>query len=288
MKKNRTENRKRFAVFVLSHGRAKDIKTINALKKFGYTGDWFVVIDNEDNTDWLYKKKFGEHVIQFNKKEIADQTDTGDLDTDRRVGVFARNFIMEEADRLGYDYHLQLDDDFTGFTFRYVQNKKIASKRCTNLDELFEAFVDYLDKTNITWLSFCLSSDYLGGVNNAKYFGGVIPKTMGTFFMRANDKVKFCMRMNDDVTTCVLNAMRGKVFRSVTLVQTETPPTQAMKGGMTDIYQDNGTYRKSFYSVMACPSCVKIGVQGITEFRLHHIVNWNNCVPKILSERYKK
>lgn len=60
-------------------------------------------------------------------------------------------------------------------------------------------------------------------------------------------------------------------------------------GGMTDLYLDSGTYVKSFYSVMYCPSAVKVAVMGgDAEKRLHHNISWNNCAPKILRENYRK
>ena len=154
MMKNNLDFKKDFAVFILSHGRAKDIKTVNTLIKGNYTGDYYVVIDDEDDQEALYYEKFKDKVIKFNKKEIAERTDTGDLDNDRRVGVFARNKIQELAHEKGYKFHLQLDDDFSGFTFRYIKGDKLANKRCKNLDKLFEAVVEYQNKTNITALSF--------------------------------------------------------------------------------------------------------------------------------------
>lgn len=280
--------KKDFAIFILSHGRANEIKTVNTLKKGNYTGDYYIVIDDEDDEEEIYREKFGDKVIQFNKKEVADKTDTGDIDNDRRVGVFARNAIQDIAKEMGYKYHLQLDDDFTGFIFRYIKNNKLASCKCKDLDKLFYEVVKYLSETKISVLSFGLSSDYLGGIKSKKYEQGLFRKTMGTFFMKADDVLKFRMRMNDDITTCVLNSIRGKLYYSIAFVQTETPPTQRMKGGMTDIYKASGTYRKSFYSVLCCPSCVKISLMGIKNYRIHHKINWNNCTPKLLNEKWKK
>jgi len=57
---------------------------------------------------------------------------------------------------------------------------------------------------------------------------------------------------------------------------------------MTESYLDGGTYLKSFYSVMFNPSCIKIMMMGNKHKRLHHAVFWNNAVPKIINERYKK
>lgn len=280
---------KDYAVFILSHGRAKDIKTVKTLCKFGYTGKWFVVIDDMDKQRKLYEKKFDkDHLIIFNKKEVAKETDTGDCSDELNVGVFARNFIIDEAKRRGYKYHVQLDDDFTGFTFRYVVGNKIASKRCGNIDALFNSVIDYLKQTNMQVLSFALSSDYLGGIKNKKYFKGLLPKTMGTFFIKTNGCPKFIMRMNDDVTTGALYNHKGVLYRTISMVQTETPATQSMGGGMTEVYRNSGTYRKAFYSVICLPSSAKISAMGITDFRLHHAIEWNTCTPKILSERYKK
>lgn len=279
---------KDFAVFILSHGRAKEIKTVNMLKRYNYTHAWYVVIDNEDDQADEYYRLFGEHVLMFDKKAEAELTDCGDLDNDRRVGVFARNKIQKLAAEMGYKYHLQLDDDFNRLDFRYPDGKRLACKACDNLDALFYYMGQFLDKTKVKWLSFGLSSDYLGGLKNDKYPRGVIPKTMGSFFMRADNPAQFSMRMNDDITTCIMNNIRGELVYTILYVQVQTPPTQHMKGGMTNIYQDNGTYRKSFYSVMCAPSCVKIKPMGVTNFRLHHWVDWNACTPKLLSDRWKK
>lgn len=37
-----------FAVFILTHGRADNVATMGALKKGGYTGKWYMIIDDED------------------------------------------------------------------------------------------------------------------------------------------------------------------------------------------------------------------------------------------------
>ena len=282
-------NKKDYAVFILSHGRAKEIKTVKTLKKFGYTGEWFVVIDDLDKQRWLYENKFDKnHLIIFDKKKVAKQTDTGDNSDELNVGVFARNFIIDEAGRRGYDYHVQLDDDFTGFSLRYIKGDKIASKRCSDIDKLFDSVIEYLKQTKFQVLSFALSSDYLGGVNNKKYFKGMFPKTMGTFFIKTKGCKKFCMRMNDDVTTGALYNHQGMLYRTISMVQTETQATQTMNGGMTEVYRNSGTYRKAFYSVMCLPSSAKISAMGIVDFRIHHRIEWETCTPKIVSERYKK
>lgn len=278
---------KDFAVFILSHGRADTISTYRALRDGGYTGRTFVVIDNEDDQEDLYRQKFGDDIIQFDKRDYLEKTDLGDLDTDRRIGVFARNFIQDEAKRLGYKFHLQLDDDVHGFTYRFAQGKVLRALHCSHLDEVFSGMVEYMKKTPITSLSFALSAYNMGGVDGS-IKEGMTRKTMTTFLMRADDVQYFHMRMNDDITTSLINGMRGKLYYSYLPIEVEVDKTQVKAGGMTDIYQKNGTYRKSFYSVMCCPSCVKVSAMGITDYRIHHTISWNNAVPKLLSERWCK
>lgn len=279
---------KDFAVFILSHGRADTISTYKALRDGGYTGRTYVVIDNEDDQEELYRQKFGDDIIQFDKRDYLEKTDLGDLDTDRRIGVFARNFIQDEAKRLGYKFHLQLDDDVHGFGYRFVQDGRLRCVKCNHLDEVLEGMVQMMKDAPITSLSFGLSSYYLGGAENNNVQEGMIRKTMTTFLMRADDLQYFHMRMNDDITTSLINGMRGKLYYTYMPVMVYVDPTQVQHGGMTDIYKKNGTYRKSFYSVMCCPSCVKVSAMGITEYRIHHEISWNNAVPKLLSERWCK
>lgn len=278
---------KDFAVFILTHGRAKTISTYRALRDGGYTGEVYIVIDNEDDQEDLYRQKFGDMVIQFDKRDYLAKTDLGDLDDDRRIGVFARNFIQDEAKRLGYRFHLQLDDDVHGFTYRFAQGDVLRALRCQHLDEVFAGMVEYMKETPITSLSFALSAYNMGGVNGS-INDGMTRKTMTTFLMRADDVQYFNMRMNDDITTSLINGMRGKLYYSYLPVEVEVDKTQVQSGGMTDIYQKNGTYRKSFYSVMCCPSCVKVSAMGITDYRIHHTIKWNNAVPKLLSQRWSK
>lgn len=278
---------KDFAVFILSHGRADTISTYKALRDGGYTGRTYVVIDNEDDQEDLYRQKFGDDIIQFDKRDYLEKTDLGDLDTDRRIGVFARNFIQDEAKRLGYKFHLQLDDDVHGFTYRFAQGKVLRALHCSHLDEVFSGMVEYMKETPITSLSFALSAYNMGGVDGS-IKEGMTRKTMTTFLMRADDLQYFHMRMNDDITTSLINGMRGKLYYSYLPIEVEVDKTQVKAGGMTDIYQKNGTYRKSFYSVMCCPSCVKVSAMGITDYRIHHTISWNNAVPKLLSERWCK
>ena len=64
--------------------------------------------------------------------------------------------------------------------------------------------------------------------------------------------------------------------------------TQKNAGGITEYYKKYGTYVKSFTTVMFAPSCTKVRLMNSKYPRLHHSVSWNNAVPKIISEEYRK
>ena len=64
-----TMKNKDFAVFILTHGRPDNVITYNTLKKAGYTGDIYIVIDNEDKLKELIKK-IGFSNIEKEEKEF--------------------------------------------------------------------------------------------------------------------------------------------------------------------------------------------------------------------------
>ncbi len=77
-------NKENFAVFILTHGRPDNVITMETLKRSGYSGRTYLVIDNEDSTADEYRKKFGaENVIEFDKKAISETFDTADTQQDR-------------------------------------------------------------------------------------------------------------------------------------------------------------------------------------------------------------
>ena len=53
-------NERKFGVIIISHGRAGRVHTLNTLKKEGYTGDYIILIDDEDESGDNYKKIYGE------------------------------------------------------------------------------------------------------------------------------------------------------------------------------------------------------------------------------------
>lgn len=280
-----------FVVFILTHGRADNVITATTLKRCGYSGKIVYVIDNEDETAEEYRKRFGaENVYQFNKKAVSMTFDTMDLSEDRRTIVYARNVCFEIAKEIGCRFFLELDDDYQIFSYRYPSEdgKKLLNKECKNLDAAFEYMIDFLQKTNADTVAFAQGGDFIGGVDNGNYRKKVLRKVMNTFFCDTEKPFKFVGRINEDVNTYTWRGSVGWLGLTVCDLSITQKQTQSNRGGMSDVYIDNGTYLKSIYSVMIMPSAVKIGAMGDKHIRFHHKVNWDLCVPKILNECYRK
>ena len=277
-----------FVIFILSHGRANNVHTFKTLKKHGYTGKIIVVIDNEDKTSEDYYKNF-DNVEMFDKEKISKTFDEADNFGDRRAIVYARNACFEIAKEKGYEYFIQMDDDYTGFNYRIYNENNPKPKTIKNLDSVFLALLDFYKKTPFATISMAQGGDFIGGKNNRMAQRPTIyRKCMNSFICSTKRPFKFIGRINEDVNTYTHEQSKGLLMGTIPMVSLTQKTTQKNKGGMTDIYLDNGTYVKSFYTVIFSPSCCTIKPMGDTNKRLHHSINWENAVPKIIKETLKK
>jgi hypothetical protein len=278
----------KFAIFILTHGRPDNIRTLSALKKSNYTGKCYILIDNEDKTADQYFAKYGkEIVIQFDKKAVSKTFDTADTQDNRKAIVYARNASQKIAKDMGLDYILQLDDDYTGFAYRYIDNGILRSPKILSFDKVVDIMLKLLNDTKAKSVALSQGGDQIGGVDGS-FSKGILRKAMNSFFIRTDNPINFVGRINEDVNTYVVTGGRGDLFFTVTNLQLTQARTQTSEGGMTDLYLSSGTYVKSFYTVMMAPSCVTVRTMGEANRRFHHSISWNNAVPKIISGRHRK
>ena len=278
-----------FCILIPSHGRPNNVKTIRALEKGGYTGKWYIVIDDEEGCKDEYLKLYGDKVIEFNKDEIAERFDIGDTCDDKRVVVYARNACFDIAEKLGVKYYLELDDDYSSFAIRRREGGHLKGKSIKNLDKIFEEMVVFLENSGALTVAFAQAGDFIGGANSKVFKKGpLLRKAMNAFFCKTERRFNFVGRINEDVNTYVVLGNIGKLLFTVIDIAIVQALTQKSSGGMTEVYLDKGTFLKSFYSVMYAPQAVRVGIMQSKNTRIHHKVTWNYCVPKILNERWKK
>jgi len=281
---------KDFAVFILSHGRPNNVITYKTLQKHNYTGKTYIIIDNEDKKASQYYSNYGDKVIMFDKKEIASKTDHGDNFNDLRTTTHARNAIFEAAEKLNIKYFIQLDDDYTNFRYRYMQDKYTTKGAVKNLDVFLDILLDFYKSINCKSVSIAQGGDFIGGegCGMISNYINMSRKCMNSFICSTDRKFQFISRLNEDVNTYLSLGAQGQLFLTIPNIALEQKATQATSGGMTETYQDNGTYQKSFFSVMYCPSFAKVALMGFTTQRLHHSIKWKHAVPKIIDEKHRK
>jgi hypothetical protein len=283
-----------FAVFILTHGRADNVITHRALRRCGYTGRIYLLVDDEDKQASRYRDAYGDDVIVFCKQDAIDYTDSGDNFGKRNSVVYARNWNFVIAEKMGLKYFWQLDDDYSSFGWsadnggEYVTANAVTHK----LDHILEACIEFLEESGAKSVAFAQGGDFIGG-GEGKFIkqvkqGRFSRKVMNSFLFSTERPVKFMGRINEDVNLYVENGRRGSLFVTIPRLRLWQQQTQQNSGGLTDIYLDLGTYVKSFYSVMYAPSCVKLTTMGSTHRRLHHMVLWNNAVPRIVDESIRK
>jgi len=278
-----------FVVFVVTHGRPDRVITIKTLRKQGYTGKIYLIMDDEDTSIPEYKKAYGDQVLVFSKQKYINLTDDGDNFEEKRAVVYARNACFEMAENIGVKLFIVLDDDYTEFRFKTDGRFNYDDKQIKNLDRTFNDLFDYYLSIPAKSIAISQNGDYIGGAGNNLHTSlGRRRKCMNSFFCSVDRPFQFLGKINEDLTTATRLQSLGNLFLTYPLLSLQQIETQQNRGGLTDIYLALGTYVKSFYSVMYQPSSIKVSMMGDSHRRLHHKVNWECTVPCILSEQYRK
>lgn len=107
-----------FAILIATNGRADKQITYESLKNGGYTGKVYLVIDDLDEQGEEYRRRYGDSVIVFDKREYAKKVDTMTAWEELRSDAYARVACYDIADRMGLEFFGMFDDDLS---FVHVQ-----------------------------------------------------------------------------------------------------------------------------------------------------------------------
>jgi len=279
-----------FCILIPSFNRAGNIPTLKTLERFGYNGDWVIVIDNEEDIEPYYNEYGEDKVYYFDKEEVIDKIDRIDNFDDRNANMYFRNISFEIAEELGYTYFAMFDDDYQSFQWRFDENFDYCYNPLEDLDSYIEGAIKYLEESGVHTVCMAQGGDFIGG-SEASFSQKVKTKrkAMNTFICKVDRPIEFKGTINEDVNAYVREGQLGKVLLTVNFASVDQEGTQQKEGGLTGIYLERGTYVKSFYTVIISPSAVSLGLlRGQTASRIHHKINWRYAVPKILPEKYKK
>lgn len=272
-------------VFIISHGRAGNVKTLSALRRAGYTGKVVIVIDDEDKAGEEYIRIYGQsNVLVFSKEEWKEKTDTVTNEKDYNTPVYARNFVSWYATENKHKFYVMLDDDISSFCVRYVKGGKLKSSRLLNADKYFSLIVGFMkENKHILCVGTGNAGSYIGGAEG-KFSKGL---HIGDFSQSivCRGRIEFKGVFNEDENMSVIEGMAGNLCVSELHVSHTSPKRKSNKGGLKEEYDCTNDYFINMFSVVCCPSCCGI-VLGKNGIQLR--VDRGSQFPKIVSERYKK
>lgn len=284
-----------FAAMILTHGRPGKVQTYESLRRHGYTGRIVLLIDDEDPTGPEYRERYGDEVVTFSKSDYQHIDIAAQAEGPQSVVVYARVASFDVARSLGLTHFIQLDDDYNGFWYRLLvpetaplwERRTLPSKRIGRLDDVFVAMLDLLEGTDALTVAMGQGGEYIGGPASHLYRLGLKRKAMNSFVVRTDRPIPFVGRLNEDVNAYALGGSRGELYFTVADVCLVQMQTQQNSGGLTEAYLEVGTYVKSFYTVLMCPSFVSIRSMGPSDRRFHHHIDWEHGIPKILAPEYR-
>lgn len=279
---------KKFAVFILTHGRPHNQLTVNTLKNLGYTGDLYLVVDDQDSTFNEYVEEWGvDRIIVFNKDYFIKHTDTG-LDVPvPKFAVFARNAIEHIAKYMGYKTFMMLDDDITKIRVRLPEGNSLKSFQFNGqFNSIIEKSVDFVLNCDIACMGLGFCNLYIGGVENFNKENPRQRLCAEAFIRNTSHPIKWRLNMVEDLITSIDAAWKGDVWFQFLPIQVEILMNEgAVDGGNSDVYRQLGMYRISFMPVIAYPSsnAVRLGKKSWAS-----TTSPDKCIPKIISSRYRK
>lgn len=280
---------KSFAVFILTYGRPAKVVTLRMLRRQHYTGPVYLVVEDIDLELEEYRRRYKDKVIVFSKKDAGkfDMVYNQPLQS----SVWARNTIPLLAGNMGLEAFLELDDDYQSICWRVDDKGHVLEpeKKVKDLDRLFDTMLDYYLASPLAALCLAQSGDFIGGAESL-FAEGIKArrKAMNAYFLSPERPFQFPGPMNEDVSAYVRQGAVGMLFLTTNQVFVHQSQTQAVPGGMTDLYRALGTYFKSFLSLIQAPSAVRVEMRGWLYPRLHHTVLWRRAVPKLLAEKAYK
>jgi hypothetical protein len=218
---------------------------------------------------------------------MADKSDEANNFDNRNVISHARNYCFELAKELGYKYFIQLDDDYYEFIYKFSDAKgQVLAK---DINRIFLSMFEFYIKSNALSICFAQTGDFIGGIDNGKgIYRFSKRKCMNSFFCSTEKPFKFIGSINEDVNTYTTLANRGHLFLNIPVFAINQKDSQTQKNGMSDIYKLQGTYVKSFTTVLMQPANVKISIMNASHKRIHHSINWKATTPMIIDLKHKK
>lgn len=280
----------KFAVFICTHGRPDKQLTLNTLRKCGYDGKIYLVLDDTDNTIQNYINNYNaDDIIVFDKNYYINSCkDIGDNKGHYKCILYAKNAVEDIAQDLNLDAFMVVDDDITNFRYRYVEDSKLRSLQVTNLSDVIDAYADYIVDNNIKCFGFCGASHYFAGTSVYdidKLIDNRYPYQV--YIRNTKYKLDWISWYGEDDITMLLDECTGGFWLNLPFVQYDCVMVgdTSKSGGMVDEYKNNSSYMLNIVKKQFCPSQLKL--RPYKDRFITTINKTTSCV-KLISDSYKK
>lgn len=247
-------------VFIKTHGRPDKQLTLRTLREAGYTGDIFLILDNEDCLSEYNRFIDDEHDPNifchiFDKQTLVNEIDSGTNHPKRDVNLYAWVACERFAKRHGDEFFIMSDDDITGFRFRYKEGKHLRSLKITqNLDEIFALVEEYMLSCNLSAMSTGIPQMYFSGDIEKDLWKWRVPYTF--VFRNAKHKLNWVSEYEEDIITAIRASIDGQYLSVLPVIQRETVEIGTNYGGMHNSYTDS--FVNAQYGYIWYPSCREI------------------------------
>lgn len=243
------------------------------------------MVDNKDKDLEMYKKKYKDMLLIFDKEDYAKDVDAHINKFPMNGALFARNACIDFAKKMKKEFYCVCDDDIQCVKLKDSRSGKLETTKITKrIDEIISYLIGYMEKTVITALGIPEDGAYIGGVNQNVKDG--IKFTLSKFMLyRTKEPVIYESIMWEDAAAVMRDLSIGKVEFSPMILSVTAPENGTNAGGCQELYKKSSNYANAFMVLMARPDTVKITykkddfIMRISKTTLH---------PYIINQHYKK
>lgn len=277
------------AVLISTNGRARNQITYSTLRRIGYTGKIFLVVDDEDVELAEYKRIYGDSVKIFSKKEYFKKADLMINKADMCAAIFSRNACFDIAKENGISFFVNCDDDIKDIKFADIRGRKLITRKITDFDTVMKSVKKFMTCIGSDAMSICEDGVYVGGLNE-KVKTGAYWSMSHWFFFSSDTDLRFRGLWHDDRVFSMDVGKIGKIAFSMSIMRDTLPSEneeEKQKGGMRSGKERFDRYSAEFMTLIAHPDVLKMYLDEKSgKWKLKRK---GECAsPKIISGKHKK
>lgn len=280
------------AIFITSHERP-DMYSYETLRRVGYTGKIYIVLDDKDRMLDEYTAKY-EDVFIFNKEKYVPITDLGSSQIHPKLSavLYPRLEVEQLAKELGLSTFVVMDDDVKNFRYRYPSEdgRSCKSGVIHNFDKVLDIYFEFMQISGAQCMSFTNNFMFVHGAASVFKDGRSFERRSchNVFLRMVSRPLNWTFAMNEDYISALREGSLGNLWLVPPFVEEQLVDMnnfKEQKGGMFDFYQSTSSFERAFYATVACPWCCKPVMYG-NKFVIG--VDKDRAYQKIISSSFKK